>query len=415
MIKGRDMEHWTDFGVGQLPSFSARKRVEFPPPFEALFGELAGAVQRPLQGLTSDGTVRAGLFPLRSTGVSTAPITDAARDFLGALSAEQRQRAVFPLDAAERRMWLNIHPFVFRHGVMLEDLPPATRQLGLRLLEASLSARGFAQARDIMRLNRLLAEVTGFGDDFGEWPYFLSFYGEPSAGRPWAWQIDGHHLCLNGTVIGDQFLLTPSFMGSEPCQVFDGPLAGTMVFTAEERAGLELIRSLDDRQAAQAVLRPSIYPDDLPPELQDPLDGRIQAGAFRGDNAVVAYAGVCAADLTGIQRRCLRALVAAYVGWTCEGHSGVKMSEVDQHLDETYFAWMGAVADDGPFYYRVHSPVVLIEFDHHPGVAFDNVVPSRNHIHTIIRTPNGGDYGLDLLRQHHERFDHSTGIHIARP
>ena len=312
-------------------------------------------------------------------------------------------------------MWLNVHPFLFRHGVMLEDLPPATRQLGLRLLEASLSARGFAQARDIMRLNRLLAEVTGLPDDFGEWPYFLSFYGEPSAELPWAWQIDGHHLCLNGTVIGDQFLLTPSFMGSEPCQVFDGPLAGTMVFTAEERAGLDLIRSLDDRQASQAVLRPSIYPDDLPPELQDPLDGRMQAGAFRGDNAVVAYAGVCAADLTGIQRRRLRALVAAYVGWTCEGHSGVKMSEVDQHLDETYFAWMGAVAGDGPFYYRVHSPVVLIEFDHHPGVAFDNVVPSRNHIHTVVRTPNGGDYGLDLLRQHHDRFDHSTGIHIARP
>ena len=198
--------------------------------------------------------------------------------------------------------------------------------------------------------------------------------------------------------------------------MFDGPLAGMIVFTAEERAGLDLIRSLDDRQAAQAVLRPSIYPDDLPPELQDPLDGRMQAGVFRGDNAVVAYAGVCAADLTGIQRlRGLQALVAAYVGWTREGHSGVKMSEVDQHLDETYFAWMGAVADDGPFDDRVHSPVVLIEFDHHPGVAFDNVAPSRNHIHTIIRTPNGGDYGIDLLRQHHERFDHSTGIHIARP
>jgi hypothetical protein len=116
-----------------------------------------------------------------------------------------------------------------------------------------------------------------------------------------------------------------------------------------------------------------------------------------------------------MQRRCLRALAAVYVGWTREGHSGVKMSEVDQHLDETYFAWMGAVADDGPFYYRVQSPVVLIEFDHHPGVAFDNVVPSRNHIHSVIRTPNGGDYGLDLLRQHHQRFDHSTGIHLPRP
>ena len=91
------------------------------------------------------------------------------------------------------------------------------------------------------------------------------------------------------------------------------------------------------------------------------------------------------------------------------------MSEVDQHLDETYFAWMGAVSDDGPVYYRVHSPVVLIELDDHPGVAFDNPAPSRNHIHTIVRTPNRGDYGVDLLRQHHERFDHRSGAHIARP
>src|SRR5579864_6005431 len=112
---GRAVEHWTDFGLGQLASFSfsARTKVQLPPPIQALFDERAGAVQQPLQGLTSDGTVRAGLFPLRSTGVSTAPIIDAASDFLGALSAEQRQRAVFPLDAAERRMWLNIHPFVF--------------------------------------------------------------------------------------------------------------------------------------------------------------------------------------------------------------------------------------------------------------------------------------------------------------
>lgn len=91
------MEHWTDFGMGQLPSFSARKRVELPPPLQAVVGERAGAVQQPLQGLTSDGTVWPGLFPLRSTGVSTAPITDAAGHFLGTLSAEQRQWAVFPL------------------------------------------------------------------------------------------------------------------------------------------------------------------------------------------------------------------------------------------------------------------------------------------------------------------------------
>jgi hypothetical protein len=264
-----------------------------------------------------------------------------------------------------------------------------------------------------MRLNRLLAEVSDSPDEFGEWPYFVSIFGQPASGEPWAWQIDGHHLCVNCTVIGDQMVLTPTFMGSEPCHVYDGPLAGTVVFSAEERAGLDLIRSLDDTQTATCVLRPSIHPDDLPPELQDLFDGRMAAGAFK-DNAKIAYEGVSASDLSDAQRKLLRMLIATYVGWTSEGHAELKMREVETHLDETYFAWMGTTEADGPFYYRVHSPVVLIELDHHPGIVFDNLVPSRNHIHTVVRTPNAGDYGADLLRQHHARYDHSHGHHEVR-
>lgn len=90
------------------------------------------------------------------------------------------------------------------------------------------------------------------------------------------------------------------------------------------------------------------------------------------------------------------------------------MSEVVTHLDDTWFRWMGTIGDDDPFYYRVHSPVVLIEFDHHPGVVFDNRVPTRNHVHTVVRTPNGNDYGNDLRRQHYDRYDHSHGHHTPR-
>ena len=39
------------------------------------------------------------------------------------------------------------------------------------------------------------------------------------------------------------------------------------------------------------------------------------------------------------------------------------MTEVDAHLDETWFSWFGGTGDEDPFYYRIHSPVVLIEFD----------------------------------------------------
>ena len=408
------MKDWTELGLRGLPSMSARTRPPaFPPFLQDMFDAATAALAQPLAGISSEGTVRPGLFPLRATGVTTAPILDAAQNFLAALDATQRAKVVLDTEADERRLWFNIHPYVYRHGLMLEDLAPAQREAAMKLMAATLSARGFAQARDIMRLNGLLVEITGRSADFGEWPYFVTLFGMPSADAPWGWQIDGHHLNLNFLVLGDQLVFTPSFMGSEPCSVASGPLAGTAVFVPEARAGLSLIRALDESQSRKAVLRRSILPEDLPEELKHLVDGRMVAGAFK-DNAVIPYAGVRGNELSDAQRKLLLAVVGTYVGWARDGHAAVKMTEVEAHLDETHFAWMGATGDGGPFYYRVQSPVVLIEFDHHPGIVFDNLTPSHHHIHTIIRTPNGGDYGTDLLRQHHERFDHSSGRHVPK-
>ena len=55
--------------------------------------------------------------------------------------------------------------------------------------------------------------------------------------------------------------------------------------------------------------------------------------------------------------------------------------------------------------------MILIEFDHQrPAglrhLAGDPGVPNREHIHTVVRTPNGNDYGKDLLRQHYEAHPH---------
>ena len=76
------------------------------------------------------------------------------------------------------------------------------------------------------------------------------------------------------------------------------------------------------------------------------------------------------------------------------------------HLDQTYFAWKGSVEADGVFYYRIHNPVIYIEFDHQGPVALGGPrsVATRNHIHSVVRTPNGNDYGKDLLRQHMETY-----------
>jgi hypothetical protein len=187
------------------------------------------------------------------------------------------------------------------------------------------------------------------------------------------------------------------FMGSEPVAVDEGPHAGTRVFAAEERDGLALVRALTDAQRAKTILGAE-------------LPGEVFTAAFR-DNLELGYQGIRHGELSSAQQRLLLGLLETYLGRIRPGHAEVKLREVGRHLADTHFAWIGGTGEDSVFYYRIHSPVLLIEFDHQRGIALDNDRPSRTHVHTVIRTPNGNDYGRDLLRQHHARFDHSRGAH----
>jgi hypothetical protein len=166
-----------------------------------------------------------------------------------------------------------------------------------------------------------------------------------------------------------------------------GIYSGVSVMQAEEQTALRFMLALDPSQQDKATISKETH-------------GAF-AGAFR-DNFELKYEGLRAYELSSAEQAMLWDVVHTYVGRIREGHSAAKMDEVRSHMAETYFAWMGECHEDAVFYYRVHSPVILIEFDHQAGVAFDNKTPSRNHIHTLVRTPNGNDYGKDLLRQHHE-------------
>jgi len=405
---------WRAFGLRPLESMSARVHVENAPArVMDIVDDRAAELARPFSGVTTDGVLRPVPRSFSDRPVSTQAITDAALAFLQALTAEQRTRARFPMDSIEWRTWINVHMNHFRHGLLLEDLAQPVRDLALGIVQATLSTRGFGQARSIMGLNQLLADVTGDHEAFGEWPYFVSIFGSPDASGPWGWQIDGHHLCVNTVVFDGRIVTTPTFMGAEPRRVNLGPLAGTSLFDPEEALGLDLIRSFDTAQRQRAIIYPSLHPDHISPSLQNLFDGRMQAGAFH-DNLIAPYQGVAGSDMSDAQRRILLSVANAYTSWSADDHARVKLAEVESHLDDTWFSWYGGTDDVAPFYYRLHSPVIIIEFDHHPGVAFDNEVPTRFHVHTVVRTPNGGDYGADLLRQHHEHYDHGQGDHRER-
>lgn len=371
----------------------AKAQVEPPDdPFRAYMEQAEAALAEEFQGITTDGQVLPNLYSIESTGTSTEPIRRAANSLIAALSNQQQVKALFPIDSNEWRNWSNIHRYP-RNGVSLQEMSQQQKQLAFNLLKVSLSAKGFETARNIMILNEVLGQLTNKPSEYGQELYWFSFMGQPSATDPWGWQFEGHHLIINYFVLGDQVVMTPTFMGSEPVRATEGEYAGTRVFESEERKGLAAIRALSGEQQEKAILSRDI-PED------------IFTSAFR-DNFELRYEGISFLELMNPQQELLLDLIGEYVGNVRPSYAQVKIEEVCQHLETTYFTWMGGLEDNSVFYYRIHSPVVLIEFDHQAGQALGNSEPSRNHIHSIVRTPNGNDYGKDLLRQHYEQANHS--------
>jgi len=375
------------------PPTSARQAFPLQGGLQGMFERAQALLAEPFKGLTTDGNAIPGLYSIHKTGVSTQPLVDAAEAYLAALSSAQRERACFAVDSDEWRKWSNIHPWLMRHGQGLVDLSDSQREAALGLLRATLSASGFELARNIMRLNEYIGELTGGKwEEYGEWYYWMSLFGTPSTVEPWGWQIDGHHLIVNCFVLGDQITITPAFMGSEPVSADTGKWAGIRVFQDEEAKGYAVMASFTADQKAKATIG-----------MKLPFDGTI--AAFK-DNLVVPNEGVNYKDMAPGQQAKLVSLLETYVARMRPGHAEVWLEQIKKHLPHTYFSWIGECNEVDPFYYRVVSPVIMIEFDHQPGVALDNDEPSRHHTHTIIRTPNGNDYGKDLLRLHYETHPH---------
>lgn len=351
----------------------------------------------PFKGITTNGEVLTGLFSLQSTGVTTEPVRKAALAFLATLSETQRAKTKFVVDDNEWRKWMNQH-FYVRQGVGFDELTDEQREAAFGLLRASLSAKGLQLTRDIMRLNHTLGELNNNNfTEYGEWLYWITMMGDPSETEPWGWQLDGHHCIINYFVLGSQVVMTPLFVGSEPVIAKEGKFKGVTILQDEQNSGLAMLRALNAEQQKTAV-------------IQVTKNGNNNLTEAFKDNVVLDYAGIKASTFNDEQKKQLLALIGLYVGNMDEGHAKVKMAEIEKHLDETYFAWIGGQENDSVYYYRIHSPVILIEFDHQSPAGLRHIyppgVPNREHIHAVVRTPNGNDYGKDLLRQHYAKHPH---------
>jgi hypothetical protein len=382
----------TDTAVLNRRSLRAPPRVDeskLSQALQDLFATWRLSLKQDFKGLTATGEVVLDLFPLHATGISTQPLLAAVNEFLASLDIDQRTAVSFPAHSETWRHWSNIHRNVMRHGLCFAELSEHQSELAYAIMRAGLGARAYETARNAMRLNEHLAELTGLPDEFGEFFYWISIFGTPSPDAPWGFQIDGHHCDINCFVLGDQVVLTPMLLGSEPVLAETGKYKGVTVLREEEAQGFAFMDALTPDQRRMATIGCDL-----------PFDGF--ASGFK-DNDVVPAVGLRTSDMTPVQRALLGGLIKLYTDRLPPAQAQLRLDEVMRHLDETIFAWIGEFDPVAPFYYRIYSPVIFVEFYHQPGVALPNTGYNRRHAHALVRTPNGNDYGRALLRQYQSK------------
>jgi hypothetical protein len=318
----------------------------------------------------------------RAGAPSPAELARAANRLLEGLTAEQRARATFTFEDAERLNWHFIPRE--RRGLPLKEMTAQQRATAHALLQAGLSEAGYRKVETIRELEGVLRELGGDPDVRDPDLYFFSIFGQPGAG-PWGWRAEGHHLSLNFTLVADTLVATaPAFYGANPARVPSGSREGLRALAAEEDLARELVTSLDAGQRAEAVL-----------DVEAPSD------ILTGNAAEVdplAPAGIAVTRLDAQQSALLVRLLDEYLGRMAPDLAARRRAALEAtDFARVTFAWAGSMASGEPHYYRIQGPSFLVEYD--------NTQSNANHIHTVWRD-FAGDFGRDLLRQHYRDADH---------
>lgn len=386
---------------GMDPETYAREAVKHPIP-AGLVEDWKRLHAQPYSCITCDGHKEEGLFPIQQEGAPTPRMVAAANHLLEVLSPAERVAIRHPIEAPQWRAWSNPEFLINPFGVRLEQLGSDARAAVLDVIEASLSPKGFQKARGCMKTNAFLGRLCQLETIMNEGSYNFLMFGEPSADGPWGWNLYGHHLCLNCFVLAEQMVISPTFMGAEPNVIDEGPDKGLKLFDVEQDVALALMRSLPDGLRGRATTYKTLNDPAMPEGRFRQGDERHLGGAFQ-DNRVIPCEGILATEFTSLQKRQLLDIVQAFIGYLPEGPLAARMAQVEASLGRTWWSWIGGHGENDPFYYRIQNPVLMTEFDHHAGIWLTNEEPAKCHIHTVVRTPNGNDYGKDLLRQHYSR------------
>jgi hypothetical protein len=383
-----------------------RNLPEIPPPISPTIDEKGNVMIKPKRAriLITATTLLCFLVSLSlaaeslpTHAQSASKMTAAANAFVETLDEDQREATVLPLLGDERTTWSNL-PIIMvsPKGMLIGDLNDDQRMAFHGLLRASMSSQGYAKASGIMWLDDVLYDIESerlkndpewrddpfrqaFVKNRGSGNYAVALFGDP-ADDAWGWKLAGHHFAVNFTIADGRVGFTPLFVGSNPTTIEAGPYAGWMAMPHEARRGIDLMLSLTGAQQKAAMI------DDV--VADDVFEGPGRRASLE------KYEGLKADELSVAQMRLLRALVNEYVGNVDFDSAEAQLELIDiAGWDELWFSWRGPVDLHGEFYFRVHGPRLLIEYNRQ----------NPTHDHSVMRDPLN-DYGEDWLEHHYQEY-----------
>jgi hypothetical protein len=250
----------------------------------------------------------------------------------------------------------------------------------------------------------LRALVPGLADLFNPERYSFRVFGSPGE-QVWGWQLAGHHVSLNFTVVDGRWVSpTPCMLGAEPASYgLLAPLAD------DEELGFGFVNSLNAAQRQAAIIHHRPPPDlaaRMVPrigevERPDPVFAPEPDYVISDDERdVLSYVrsgpkGLPGSALNRIQLDDLAALVGSFARRMPDDVAGAQLHSLERAgLDNLWFAWAGGTLPGERHYFRVQGPTLLIEHDNTQG--------NGNHIHSAWRNP-ADDFGDDVLAEHYRR------------
>jgi len=282
--------------------------------------------------------------------------------------AEARRQLTFDFNAPERHRWTYIPGR--RDGIALDDMTSAERELAMTLLASSLSRSGLEKATGVMKLAAVLKDLRSYGRGAGA--YAFAVFGDPEKDAPWGWRVEGHHLSLNFTAIGDRVISgTPHCVCADPMVVTEGLYSGLAPIEREDYIGRDLARNLDEAQLART-------------RRAGEVPNNVRAGPRRAEIAIEP-GGIAFRELSDeTQRHLMLGIAETFISNLPHDLAHAQMAQLEGAArDDLRFEWAGGFAMTDLHYYRLHGPTLSIEYA---------TRQLASHVHTLWREP-GNDFG----------------------